>query len=620
MKDRFISGYHDFVLPFMIGMIFLLAYLAIGIIRVIIQLPVQDRKKFFISLINPRLWVLNLKDIICDVLIHTKIWKRKPLLGYMHSSIAFGWFMLIVLGHIETWMFVPGRLSTFYYPVFFRFFVMETDHTIGGSFFFFMMDFFLLIVLSGVFLAMFKRIRSRIFGMRRTTKNQWPDRVAMYCLWAIFPVRLLAESFTAGIAGGSFLTRPMYWLFSNFLSNTYHILPTWWLYSSLLGTFFVLLPFTRYMHIPTEAFLIVLRNAGIKVSHHRNGYTTAQIYSCSNCGMCIDACPMMSRKKNLRYATVYFNRLLRRRNWAKCEESADKCLMCGKCVAVCPVSVDSCGIKQSLRRHRAVPSETDYSYFSTYSGQTIPESSTKAADGKTERVLYYAGCMTQLTPVISKSVTEVLEKAGIGYGFLDRDGGICCGRPLILAGRDSQAEEMIRRNTELILASGADVLLLSCPICYKVFKEKYNLGNIRAVHYTEYFDELIRDGRISLKNSGEKIVYHDPCELGRGCGIYSQPRSVLKAAGELVEAEKHGDESICCGGSLGSLTLSYEDRTDITRHALENLMYASPERIVTACPLCLKTFSPYSPKKVSDFAEIVAENIVDENKQTDIRL
>lgn len=620
MKDRFISGYHDFVLPFMIGMIFLLAYLAIGIIRVIIQLPAQDRKKFFISLINPRLWVLNLKDIICDVLIHTKIWKRKPLLGYMHSSIAFGWFMLIVLGHIETWMFVPGRLSTFYYPVFFRFFVMETDHTIGGSFFFFMMDFFLLIVLSGVFLAMFKRIRSRIFGMRRTTKNQWPDRVAMYCLWAIFPVRLLAESFTAGIAGGSFLTRPMYWLFSNFLSNTYHILPTWWLYSSLLGTFFVLLPFTRYMHIPTEAFLIVLRNAGIKVSHHRNGYTTAQIYSCSNCGMCIDACPMMSRKKNLRYATVYFNRLLRRRNWAKCEESADKCLMCGKCVAVCPVSVDSCGIKQSLRRHRAVPSETDYSYFSTYSGQTIPESSTKAADGKTERVLYYAGCMTQLTPVISKSVTEVLEKAGIGYGFLDRDGGICCGRPLILAGRDSQAEEMIRRNTELILASGADVLLLSCPICYKVFKEKYNLGNIRAVHYTEYFDELIRDGRISLKNSGKKIVYHDPCELGRGCGIYSQPRSVLKAAGELVEAEKHGDESICCGGSLGSLTLSYEDRTDITRHALENLMYASPERIVTACPLCLKTFSPYSPKKVSDFAEIVAENIVDENKQTDIRL
>ena len=583
----------------MIGMIFILSYLAIGIIRVIIQLPAKDRKKFFLSLINPRLWIINLRDIICDVLLHTKIWKRKPLLGYMHSSIAFGWFMLIVLGHIETWMFVPDRLSTFYYPVFFRFFVMETDHTIGGSFFFFLMDFFLLIVLSGVFLAMFKRIRSMVFGMRRTTRNQLPDRLAMYCLWAIFPVRLLAESFTAGIAGGSFLTRPMYWLFSNFLSDTYHILPTWWAYSTLLGTFFVLLPFTRYMHIPTEAFLIVLRNAGIKVSHPRNGYTTAQIYSCSNCGMCIDACPMMSQKKNLRYATVYFNRLLRRRNWAKCEISADKCLMCGKCVAVCPVNVDSCNIKQSLRAMRAVPAASDYSYFNTYS----------APEPSPEKVLYYAGCMTQLTPVIYKSVGAVLDKAGIEYTFMDRDGGICCGRPLILAGRNEQAQEMIRKNTELIRQSGATTLLLSCPICYKVFRENYDLKGIRIVHYTEYFDELMRLGRINIKNSGEKIVYHDPCELGRGCKVYKEPRRVLGAAGELVEAEKHHDESICWGGSLGSLTLSYEDRKDITLHSLDNLMYASPERIVTACPLCLKTFSPYSPKKVSDFAEVVAQNM-----------
>ena len=43
----------------MIGMIFILSYLAIGIIRVIIQLPAKDRKKFFLSLINPRLWTIN---------------------------------------------------------------------------------------------------------------------------------------------------------------------------------------------------------------------------------------------------------------------------------------------------------------------------------------------------------------------------------------------------------------------------------------------------------------------------------------------------------------------------------------------------------------------------------
>lgn len=361
------------------------------------------------------------------------------------------------------------------------------------------------------------------------------------------------------------------------------------------------------MHIPTEAFLIVLRNAGIKVTHPRNGYATAQIYSCSNCGMCIDACPMMGQKKNLRYATVYFNRLLRRRNWARCEESADKCLMCGKCVAVCPVGVDSCDIKRSLRGMRAVPARSDYSYFDTY---TLPsEHAENAEEPSKEKILYYAGCMTQLTPVIYKSVDAVLKQAGVDYTFMDRDGGICCGRPLILAGRDAQAKDLIERNTELIRQSGATVLLLSCPICYKVFRENYDLKGIRIVHYTEYFDELIKAGKITMQNSGERIVYHDPCELGRGCNVYKEPRRVLSAAGELVEAEKHHDESICCGGSLGSLTLSCEDRRDITLKALDNLMYASPDRIVTACPLCMKTFSSYSPKKVTDFAEMVAMNM-----------
>lgn len=597
MKERFASGYHEFVIPFMIGMTFILIYLAIGLIRVIVQLPASDRKKFFISLINPAKLFKNIRDIICDVLLHVKIWKRKPLLGYMHSSIAFGWFMLIVLGHIETWLFVPNRVSTIYYPVFFRFFVAETNHTIRGSFFFFLMDFFLLIVLSGVFLAMFKRIRSQVLGMRRTTKNQLPDRIAMWCLWAIFPVRLLAESFTAGISGGSFLTKPMYWLFSNFLSNTYHIVPTWWVYSSVLGLFFLILPFTRYMHIPTEVILILFRNAGIKVSSRRKGFSLATIYSCSNCGMCIDACPMMTQKKNLKYATVYFNRFLRRRNGKRCLELSEKCLMCGKCVAVCPVGVDSCALKLQQRISPQSAADLRYEY--------LDKVAAPLSEGK---VLYYAGCMTHLTPTIYKSVTALLDRAGTDYCFMDEKGGLCCGRPLLLAGKEEAAKEIISRNEELILNSGANTLLVSCPICYKVFRESYNLKGIRIVHYTEYFRELIGLGKIILKKGEEKIVYHDPCELGRGCNIYKEPREVLAGIGKVVEAEKSHDESICCGGSLGSLTLSYEDRKDITEHSLKNLTYADPDKIVTACPLCLKTYSPLSPRPVVDFAEIILKN------------
>lgn len=598
MKERFASGYNDFVLPFMLGMIFILVYLLVAIIRVIIQLPPKDRKRYLLSLINPVILVKDIKDIICDVLLHVKIWKRKPLLGYMHSSIAFGWFMIILIGHIETFLYVPERAGLLYYPIFFRFFMMETNHTLQGALLFFLMDFFLLVILSGIALAMFKRIRSRALGMRRTTRTTLPDKIAMYALWAIFPLRLLAEGFTAGISGGSFLTKSVWLLFSNFLSNDYHILPTWWAYSIALGTFFFCLPFTRYMHIPTEIFFITLKNAGIKSWHPRKGYALAEIYSCSSCGMCIDACPMNAQKKNLKYSSVYFIRFLRRRNRRKMEEIADKCLQCGKCVAVCPVEVDSCRLKLlSRERHRDGKIKADYTYLQSVNTVESAE--------KRPKVLYYAGCMSQLTPSIGKAMGSLLDKASVEWSPMDKDGGICCGRPLILSGRREEAQAMIQRNTELILASGADTLLVTCPICFKVFREEYNLPGIRVVHHSQYLNELVKSGALKVEKDDIRMVYHDPCELGRGCGIYEEPRELLSKVCELVPAGHERDESICCGGSVGSITLSHEERVHITDAAVEDLMTNHPQEIVTACPLCLKTFSPRSARKVRDLAEVI---------------
>ena len=221
--------------------------------------------------------------------------------------------------------------------------------------------------------------------------------------------------------------------------------------------------------------------------------------------------------------------------------------------------------------------------------------------------MYFAGCMTSLTPSISKSTVAILQKAGIRFEIMDKDGGICCGRPMLMAGRIAQAKEMIEKNTAIIKASGADTLLLSCPICYKIFKEQYQLEGIEVIHHTEFFDRLIESGKITLNGSDTRYVYHDPCELGRGCGIYEQPRNVVRKAGELVEAEKHGKESICCGGSLGSLTLGFDKRKALTENALANLTIASPDTIVTACPLCRSTFNRYSDIPVKDIAEIVDE-------------
>ena len=600
MIDRFASGFDPFVIPFLIGMIFVLGYCIIGAIRLILQLDAEDKKKFFLSLITPKTIWKNIKDLFLNCLIHVKLWKRNKLLGYMHSSIAFGWFMLILLGHIECFVYMPHRVKLFYYPIFFNYFVAENEYTLRGAIFFFLMDFFLLVVLSGIVLAIIKRVRSRIFGMRRTTRPTLLDRVGLYSLWMIFPLRLLAESFTAHISGGSFLTIPMNMMFKAFLGDQMNMLPTWWAYSICLCIFMCVLPFTRYMHIPAEMLLIPFRNAGLTIKHARRGFAKAQVYSCPNCGVCIDACPMSIKKANIKDTTVYLNRNIRRRNEQRIEEISDKCLLCGKCTAVCQVGVDGPQMRIAQRSIRNYGLDQDYSGMDISS---IKES--VASEPSKDKVLYFAGCMTQLTPAISRAMESVFRKAGVEYAFMDKDGGLCCGRPILMAGRFDQARQLIHKNKEIIKASGAGTLVLSCPICYKIFREHYKLEGIRVMHHTEYMLELVRAGRLKLESGESSIVYHDPCELGRGCGIYEQPREVLRQTGELVEAEANRDMSICCGGSLGSLTLGFDKREDLTRNALHNLTVNDPDTIVTACPLCKSTFARYADKPVEDIAETV---------------
>jgi len=555
----------------------------------------------------------------------------------MHFSIAFGWFMLIIIGHIEVLLYAPKSTGWqhLYYPIFFRYFLEQSGHTtLRGAFFFFLMDFFLLMVLVGIGLAIFKRVKSLAFGMRRTTHASFADTIVLYCLWAIFPLRLLAEGFTAGISGGSFLTKPVNYIFASFLGNDLNIMPTWWAYSISLGLFFLALPFSRYMHIPTEPLLIILRNAGLKAKKIRKGFSEAEIYSCPSCGLCIDACPMNVQIKNLKLSSVYYMRFLRCHNHQKTQRIANACLMCGKCVEICPVGIDSCAIKVVERGTMNNSVQYDYNYLQdgkinllslleTQNSneikpllekeitQDIKIANKDFSSKNRGKVIFFAGCMTHITPIIIQSMKKIFAKAGIDYIFADANGGICCGRPLLLAGKLDAAKELIKKNTELFKESGATTLLVSCPICYKIFKEEYKLDNIVILHHTEYINKLINDNRLQVRKNDDTLVYHDPCDLGRGSNIYEEPRNILLKIGNLKKAEKEGKESICCGGSLGSLSLNRGDRVKITQKSLQALTYCKPDKVITACPLCKKTFAEQSEDiPIMDLAEIVANNLI----------
>ena len=569
--------FHPFVLPFVLGMAFVLTYCVVGLLRVIGQLPKDDRKQFWRSLVTPKTAWANIRDLFGDCLFHVKIWKRNPVLGYMHTAIAFGWFMIIVIGHVMLFTLKPlegveaeGLARMFpnaYYPIFFKYFAEETPV------FAFLMDFFLLMIISGILIAVVKKIHSKVVGVKRIMHFGFADNMIRFALWTIFPFRLIAEKA--------------------------NIMAFWWLYSIDLMVFMFMLPFTRYMHIPTEALFILLRHAGLKPREPRKGYALAQIYSCPSCGLCIDACPMSVNDQNSGNTSAYFMKRLRTGDREEAQRIAETCMQCGKCVAVCPVSIESCDIKMSQREAVPYQIHSDHSYLENVASGT----------NENAKVLYFAGCMTQLTPKIMRAMKQIMEAAGEKYEFLDKDGGICCGRPMLLSGKTAEAQAMIAKNTELIKKSGAKRLVLSCPICYKVFKEEYQLEDIEILHHTQYIDELIKKGKLKVDKNDTNYVYHDPCELGRAFGVYDEPREVIESIGHLRKAKSEKELSICCGGSLGSFNLTQQERDEITANSVSDLMFNQPDEIVTACPLCLKTFARKSPVAVKDIAELVANQL-----------
>jgi Fe-S oxidoreductase len=559
----------------------------------------------------------SIKEIFMESLLHRKIFKTNLRLWYMHTSLAFGWFLLILFGTIEADIFGTRHLNAPYKAIFFKFFNPEHGRAGFEAVYSFLMDLILAFILTGLIMAVTKRFFSGVVGMKSTTKLKITDRIALISLWLIFPSRLLAESFTSGASGsGSFLTGTLGDLLVSFLPASQMAYLFWWMYSIALGTFFVLLPITRYMHIPTELFLIFMRNSGIKTGNIGSA-SEVQVYSCSSCGICIDTCQMNFSAGINNIQATYLMKAIR--NNDNIADIAFNCMMCGRCDVKCPVGIELSPIRMIQRRIIDPDNEfknTYRGYFRSHLPSSVektngsffnflPEEEPAKAD-----VVFFAGCMTHLTPAIKKSMVKIMEASGLSYNFIDEKGGVCCGRPLMLAGQDKEARELINYNSQLIWRTGAQMLVTSCPICYKVFKESYYL-DVKVLHHSEFIKYLIDYSYIKLNFLHKKVVYHTPCDLGRGSGIYEAPKEVLQHISRLEHSKFEDENSLCCGGSLGNIKMSSQNKQKISNDTAARLTAGKPDTIATACPLCKKTLAASTETKVADISEIVAEALAE---------
>lgn len=242
----------------------------------------------------------------------------------------------------------------------------------------------------------------------------------------------------------------------------------------------------------------------------------------------------------------------------------------------------------------------------------------KIATGK-EKFTYWAGCTYRLKyPEISRSAERVFRRGRLKFERLTDEG--CCGAFLFLAGYESKGKENAKKVLGKLKAAKTRTLVTGCAGCFRAFSKLYTeqlarQPPFRTFHTSQLIEEMIRNGRLDFGIVKMKVTYHDPCELGKHCGVYEEPRNVLKAIPgvELTETTLNRAEATCCGAGGGAWALYAEVCIEVANEKLSNeILTLKPDALVTSCPSCWVNFlynvqRHEMPLKIYDLCELVDE-------------
>ena len=455
----------------------------------------------------------------------------------------------------------------------------------------------------------------------------------------------------------------------------------WWLHLGIILGFSLYIPLSKHMHLvaapisffsrkleergtlPTPDLEAALDNEEALGASRIQDFTWKEIldgYACAVCGRCTDSCPAnltgkilspMHIVENMKEHVIEFGDGVAAGedeqeskpligNWIE-EEALWDCLTCGACIQECPVGVEHVDSIVDMRRflvmeQASMPETamgallsmeqrghpwrgTTYARTDWAEGLDVPT----LADHPDADVLFWVGCtaaLEQRSQSIARAMASILKRAGVDFAILG-DEEMCTGDPARRMGNEYLYQVLAQQNIETMKSYNVKIVVSICPHCFNTIKNEYPHlgGDFEVIHYTEFVNGLIQDGRIRpVAEINATIAYHDSCYLGRHNGIYDAPREIASAIPglELVEMTRCRERGFCCGAGGGHMWID-ESRGQRVNHArTEQFFETNAQTVGVSCPFCLQMFEEGigslgedNAKQAKDLLEVLEESI-----------
>lgn len=423
---------------------------------------------------------------------------------------------------------------------------------------------------------------------------------------------------------------------------------------------------------------------GINYIHQLNWKQGLDLYTCTECGRCKEVCPAYVTEKPLSLHdcndSLKFELLDNAENIVKRDnlaatlneiddseqiekikaEMADlsskkqligdvisedtlwACTTCRACEEVCPVTIEQVPRILAMRQGQMLMAESypkelnlafkglerngnpwGIGYDKRADWAQGLDVKLMSEDSNVDYLLWVgcAGSFDDRTKKVSTSLVKILQKAGISFAILGVEEK-CTGDFARRAGNEMLYQMMAQENIETLNNYNVKKIITACPHCLNTLKHEYPQlgGNYQVFHHSEFIDQLIKDGKISINKSLEgALTYHDPCYLGRYNSVYDQPRSVLQSMAKdgFKELDRYGRESFCCGAGGARMWMEETIGKRINLERSEEIVGKQVQNVAVGCPFCLtmiedgmKELYKEDEIKTQDIAELVAKCMV----------